>query len=289
MKMRAVLMAVAAVVLAGPGAASAGAATLYGGGGVPATTTEPVPLVLLTVDHGRARMTGFSGGSCSNGRAGFGRFATHRFRLHRGGRFAAKGSFAFKVPGSVVTGSYRIKGRVRASTGLTTGRVSVRLRFPTSSGTPITCRGRKRPFRARNPGVASKRVRGPFYGVTAQGLPIVVRPAPDSSALAPVALLTTLNCGVLGPVQPLPRLRVPSTAPGVYASAGTVTGAFIPALGSAVSVPLGTYTFTRYNFQAQIASGRVTGTINLSTRVGNAKKVLIDTCTAPPIAFTAVS
>jgi len=282
-------MAMATVLLGGLGAAPSGAATLYGGGSVPSSTTEPIPLFLVAVDNGRASIVGFSGGSCTNGRSGYGRFATHRFRLRRKGRFAIKGSFKFTIPGAVATGSFRIRGRVRASSGLATGVASVRLRFPSSTGKTIRCRGLKRAFRARNPAAGKIRLRGPFYGVTSQGLPVVVRPAPDSSALAPVALMTTLGCGALGPVQSIPRLRVAATSPGVYAKTGTVTGSFIPALGSPTgSIPLGTYTYTSYDFKAQIASGRATGSIGLSSKVGNAQKILIDTCASPPITFTAV-
>lgn len=289
MTARLLLVATATVVLAGLSAAPSSAATLYGGGSVPASTAEPPPLFLVAVDNGRASIVGFSGGSCTNGRAGYGRFATHRFALRRKGRFAIKGSFKFIVPGGVTTGSFRIRGRVRASSGLATGVASVRLRFPSSTGKLIRCRGLKRAFRARNPAAGKIRSRGPFYGVTSQGLPILVRPAPDSSALAPVAMMATMGCAALGPVQSVPYLRVAATAPGVYAKSGVVTSNFIPALGSPTgSIPLGTYTYTSYDFQAQIASGRATGSIGLSSKVGNAQKILIDTCASPPITFTAV-
>jgi hypothetical protein len=283
------LVAIVAVLLGGPGTARSGAATLYGGGSLPPTTTEPVPLFLVAVERGRASVVGFSGGSCSNGRRGFGRFVTKPARLRRGGHFRRGGSFAFNVAGGVARGTYHVRARVRPSRGVATGVVSVRVRFPSMTGKPITCRGLKRAFRARNPAVArSGRVRGPFYGLTSQGLPILIRPSPDSTALAPVELWTTLTCNVLGPVQPIQRLTIPSTGPGIYAKTGHTTGTFTPALGSAVPVPAGTYTYSPYAFQAKIANGRATGIAALSSKVGNAQRQLIDTCSAPPITFVAL-
>jgi hypothetical protein len=283
------LAAIVAVALGGLGVARADAApTLYGGGSVRPTTTEPVPLFLVAVERGRARMVGFSGGPCSNGRMGFGRFVTRPVRLRRGGRLRVSGSFAFTVAGGIARGTYLVRARVQPRKGLATGVVSLRVRFGSSTGKPINCRGLNRTFRARNPAVgAARRVRGPFYGVTSQGLPILIRPAPDSSALAPVALWTTLGCNALGPLQPIPRLRVPTTGAGVYAKEGNATGSFTPALGSAVSIPVGTYTYSPFSFHAQIAKGRAVGTIILSSRVGNAQKQLIDTCSGPPITFAA--
>lgn len=283
------LVAMMAIVLGGPGAARSGAATLYGGGSVPPTTTEPVPLFLVGVERGRASVVGFSGGPCNNGSMGFGRFVTKPARLRPGGRFGRSGSFAFNVAGGVARGSYSVRARVRARSGLATGVVSVRVRFPSTTGKPITCRGLRRTFRARNPAVrAGKRVRGPFYGLTSQGLPILIRPSPDSSALAPVELWTTVSCNALGPAQPIQRLTIPTTAPGVYAKSGHTTGMFTPALGSAASVPAGTYTYTPYSFHAQITNGRATGIAILSSRVANAQRKLIDTCSTPPITFVAL-
>jgi len=283
------LVGMVAVLLGGPGAARSGAATLYGGGSVPPTTTEPVPLFLVVVERGRASVVGFSGGSCSNGRVGFGRFVTRPARLRRGGHVRRSGSFAFNVAGGVARGTYHLRARVRPRRGLATGMVSVRVRFPSATGKPITCRGLKREFRARNPAVAHRgRVRGPFYGLTSQGLPILIRPSPDSSTLAPVELWTTLTCNALGPSQPIQRLTIPTTGPGIYAKTGHTTGTFTPALGSAVSVPAGTYTYSPYTFQAQIANGRATGVAALSSSVGDAQRRLVDTCSAPPITFVAV-
>jgi hypothetical protein len=289
MTVRALLLAAtAAVALAALGAERADAVTLYGGGSVPPTTSEPVPLFLLSVDRGRVRVAGFSGGNCTNGRAGFGRFVTKAARLRRG-RFRTTGSFAFVVPGGLARGSYRVRGTVRSRGGVATGVASVRLRLPSATTTPIVCKGLNRRFRARNPAAGpTRRVRGPFYGVTSQGLPILVRPSADSSALAPVEMWSTLNCAALGPVQPIQRLTVPRTSPGVYAKSGYTTGSFTPALGSTVTIPLGTYTYSPFNFQAQIVGGVVTGSAVLSSQVGNAQKQLIDTCSAPPITFVAL-
>jgi hypothetical protein len=282
------LVALVAVLLGGPAVAQADAATLYGGGSVPPTTTEPVPLFLVVVERGRASVLGFSGGPCSNGRMGFGRFVTKPVRLRRG-HFRRSGSFAFHVAGGVARGTYRLHAWVRPRSGLATGEVSVRVRFPSATGKPITCRGLKRKFRARNPLVSGRHsVRGPFYGLTSQGLPILIRPSPDSSALAPVELWTTLTCNALGPAQPIQRLTIPTTGPGVYAKSGNTTGTFTPALGSGVSIPAGTYTYSPYTFQAKIADGRVTGAAALSSKVGNAQRQLIDTCSAPPITFVAL-
>jgi len=289
MTARPLLVVLATLLLGGLGAVPTRAATLYGGGSLPPSINDPVPLFLVAVDGGRASMIGLSGGGCSNGRMGFGSFLTHRFRLHRGGRFRIKGSFASPIPGGVATGSYRIRGRVRSGRGVATGVASVRLRFPGSTaGQTISCKSGKRAFRARNPAARVRSVRGPFYGVTSQALPIVVRPAPDSSALAPVAFWTTLNCNALGPLQATARLTVPATAPGVFAKTGHVTESFRPSIGSTVSVPAGTYGYNPYGFQAQVAQGRATGVITFSSRVGNAQKQLIDTCAAPPITFSAL-
>jgi hypothetical protein len=282
------LAALLAVLLGGPAAARADAATLYGGGSVPPTTTEPVPLFLVVVERGRASVLGFSGGACSNGRMGFGRFVTKPVKMRRG-HFRRSGSFAFHVAGGVARGTYQLRAWVRARSGLATGVVSVRVRFPATTGKPVTCRGLNRPFRARNPLVGRRRsVRGPFYGLTSQGLPILIRPSPDSSALAPVELWTTLTCSVLGRAQPIQRLTVPMTGPGVYAKSGHTTGTFTPALGSGISIPAGTYTYSPYTFQAKIANGRVTGVAGLSSKVGNTERQLIDTCSAPPITFVAL-
>jgi hypothetical protein len=263
--------------------------TFYGGGSVPPTTTEPVPLVLVLVERGRVKVVGFSGGACSNGRPGFGRFLSHSARLSRRGRFRMTGSFAFTIPGGVARGSYRVRGTVRARSGVATGTISVRVRFPAMSGKPITCRGLNRMFRARNPNVGSTgRTRGPFYGVTSQGLPILIRPSPDSTVLAPVELWTELSCKAFGRVQPIQRLTIPTTAPGLYAKTGHTTGSFTPALGSPLAIPMGTYTYTPFGFAAQIVNGQVTGTVAMSSKVGNAQKQLVDTCASAPITFTAV-
>jgi hypothetical protein len=283
------LAALVAVLLGGPAATPSAAATLYGGGSVPPTTTEPVPLFLVAVDRGRARVVGFSGGPCSNGRMGFGRFVTKPVRLRRGGHFSRSGSFAFNVAGGMARGTYQLRAWVQPARGLATGVVSVHVRFPSPTGKPITCRGLKRPFRARNPLVGrSRSVRGPFYGLTSQGLPILIRPSPDSSTLAPVELWTTLTCNALGRAQPIQRLTIPMTGPGVYAKSGDTTGTFTPALGSGVSIPAGTYTYSPYTFQAKIADGRASGVAALSSKVGNAQRQLIDTCSAPPITFVAL-
>lgn len=284
-----VLVAMVASSLCGVGAARADAATLYGGGTVPPTTTEPVPLFLVSVDGGRARVLGFSGGNCSNGSVGFGRFLSRPGRLRKGGRFRTSGVFSYNVAGGVARGSYKVRGTVRAGRGVATGVASVRVRFPSNTGKSVSCRGLNRRFRARNPGKGTGgRLRGPFYGVTAQGLPILVRPSSDSSTLAPVEMWTTLNCTALGPSQPVQRLTVPTTGPGTYAKTGTTTGGFVPALGSPVSIPAGTYSYTTFDFQAQIVNGQVTGTATLSSKIGNAQKQLIDNCSAPPITFVAV-
>jgi hypothetical protein len=285
----ALLVAIVAVLFGGPGAARSDAVTLYGGGSLPPTTTEPVPLFLVVVERGRASVVGFSGGRCSNGRMGFGRFVTKPARLRRGGRLRTGGSFAFNVAGGVARGVYHVRARVRPRGGLATGTVSVRVRFPSTTGKPITCRGLRRRFRARNPAVArSGRVRGPFYGLTSQGLPILIRPSPDSSTLAPVELWSTLSCNALGQAQPIQRLTVPTTAPGIYAKSGHTMGTFTPALGSTVSVPAGTYTYSPYTFHAQIANGHATGIVVLSSQVGNAQRQLIDTCSVAPITFVAL-
>jgi hypothetical protein len=284
------LVATVAVLLGGLGAARADAATLYGGGSLPPTATEPVPLFLVAVDRGRARVVGFSGGSCGNRRMGFGRFVTRAVRLRRGGHFRMSGSFAFSVAGGMARGGYGVRGTVRARRGLVTGVASVRVRFPSATGKLVTCRGLRRAFRARNPAVGrSGGVRGPFYGVTSQRLPVLIRPSRDSRALAPVEIWTTLTCNALGLAQPIQRLTIPRTSPGVYAKSGNTTGSFTPALGSPVAVPAGTYTYSPYRFHTQVARGRAIGTVILSSRVGNAQKQLIDTCSAPPITFIAVA
>ncbi len=285
-----VLVATTAVLLGGVGTARSDAATLYGGGSVPPSTTEPVPLFLVAVDRGRASVLGFSGGACSNGRPGFGRFLTRPARLRRGGRFHTSGSFAYTVAGGIARGTYRVRGTVRGGRGVATGVASVRVRFPSTSGAnAISCKGLNRRFRARNPlARRSGRVRGPFYGVTSQGLPILIRPAPDSSALAPLEMWTTLSCTALGPVQPIQRLTVPMTAPGTYAKTGRTTGGFVPALGSTASIPAGTYNYSPYDLQVRIANGQATGVTTVSSKVGNVQKQLVDTCSAPPITFIAV-
>jgi hypothetical protein len=281
------LCMVVAIAIGGGASARAEAVTIYGGGSVPPTTTEPVPLVLVLVDRGRVKVVGFSGGPCSNGRPGFGRFLSHGAPLRRNGRFRITGSFAFTIPGGVARGSYRVHGRVQARSGVATGTMSVRVRFP--SPKPFHCRGLNRVFRARNPAVGrTKRVRGPFYGVTSQGYPILIRPSPDSTALAPVELWTELNCKALGKVHPIQRLTIPMTGPGTYAKNGHTTGSFTPALGSPLAIPMGTYTYTPFGFAAQIVNGRVTGTVVVSSQVGNAKKQLIDRCETQPITFTAM-
>jgi len=283
-------MAVAAVGLCGLGAAPAGAVTVYGGGTLPASVDDGAPRFLVAVDGGRARILGHSGGRCSNGREGFGRFLSQRFRLRRGGRFDIRGSFAFRRPGGVAGGSYRIRGRVRAGSGVVNGVASVRLSFrnPTT-GRTIICKSTSREFRARNPSSRVRRTRGPLYGVTSQGLPIVLRPTADSSALRPVSVWATLRCNALGTLQTTARITAAATAPGAYAKTGKFSGSFIPALGSQVSVPLGTYANNTFAFDARLSGGQATGTINLSARVGNAQNQLIDTCSAPPITFRALA
>lgn len=285
-----VLVATVAVLLSGLGTARAQAATLYGGGSVPRSTAEPVPLFLVAVDRGRVSVLGFSGGACSNGRPGFGRFLSRPTRLRRGGRFRTSGTFAYVIAGGVARGSYRVTGTVRARSGVATGRASVRVRFPAADGGKVnTCKGLNRPFRARNPAAGrTARVRGPFYGVTSQGLPVLIRPAPDSSALVPLEIWTTLNCTVLGATQPVPRLTIPRTTPGVYAKSGNTSGSFVPALGATAAIPLGTYNYSSYNLSAQIANGVARGIATVSSKVGNAQKQLVDTCSAPPITFIAV-
>lgn len=287
---RLLLAGLAVAVLSGFAAAPSGAATVYGGGSVPASVNDAVPLFLVTVQNGRGRIVGRSGGACTNGNTALGHFATHPFKLHRKGRFALKGSFAFNIAGGVATGTYRIRGRARPGRGLVSGTASVRLRFPSfaTPGKTISCKSGKRAFRARKPGSKPRTQRGPFYGVTSQGLPIVLRPTADASALVPAAVMTTVPCSKLGPMSATPRLRVPAIAPGVYARTSVGSSAFTPALGSPVTVPVGTYDYTTYGFQARIAGGRAGGTITVSSKIGNAQKILIDTCAVPPITFAAI-
>lgn len=206
------------------------------------------------------------------------------------GRFHIGGSFDFRIPGASAKVVYRIRGRVRARSGVVTGVASVRASFPNATtGKTIICATSRRAFRARSPvSRAPRHSRGPFYGVTSQGLPIVIRLAPDGSALAPAALWARLSCNIAGPVEATVRLRVPVTAPGAFAVATAVSESFIPALGSSTPIPAGTYTYDPLGFQAQVGGGRATGSIGVSGRVGNAGKILVDTCAAPPIAFTAL-
>jgi hypothetical protein len=151
------------------------------------------------------------------------------------------------------------------------------------------CTGLNRAFRARNPAVGrSRRTRGSFFGVTSQALPIVIHPSGDASMLAPVEMWLTLSCTTLGAVQPIQRLTIPRIAPGAYAENAATTGSFTPALGSTTSIPVGTYAYSPYSFQARIAGGVATGTAVVSAQVGNAGKQLIDTCSAPPVTFVAV-
>ena len=283
-------MVVAAVGICGLGAAPSGAATLYGGGSLPPSVNDGAPRFLVSVDRGRARILGHSGGRCTNGREGFGRFLSPRFRLLRGGRFFVRGSFAFRRPGGVAGGSYRIHGRVRARTGVVTGVATVRLTFrdPTT-GKTIVCKSGSKAFRARNPVSRVRRTRGPLYGVTSQGLPIVIRPTADSSSLTPISLWATLSCNALGALQTTARITAPATTPGAYAKTGNFSATFIPALGSLVSIPLGTYAYTTFGLDARLRGGEATGTINVSARIGNAQKQLIDTCAAPPITFRALA
>ncbi len=269
----------------------AGAVTLFGGGTVTPTTDEPAPLYLIAVDHRRAGIIARAGGPCTNGRTGFGDFQTHRFPLRAQGRFHISGSFTSGVSGGVAKATYRIRGRVRARDGVVTGTASVRVTFPdlTAPGRTIVCAGNRRAFRARNPAVPSANPRSSaFYGVTSQGLPMLLRVTPDGTAVVPLRFQTTLACNALGPVDVSAQLRVPATAPGVFATATSVTESFRPAIGSPVTIPAGTYGFDPLTIQAQVAGGRAIGTIAASSRVGNAQHRLIDTCAAPPVAFSAV-
>ncbi len=82
---------------------------------------------------------------------------------------------------------------------------------------------------------------------------------------------------------------VSSAAAGDNGTNPVVTGTFIPAHGSNVAVPWARTPTTTFGFQAQIARGQVLGTISISAKVGDAKKQLIDTCSALPITFRALS